>query len=138
MKGGKPKASSRNADRMFSVKNPKGKNGKDSNKPKRPPSAFFVFMEQFRTDFKRKHPNNKLVAVVGKAGGVKWNSMSEEDKAPFVAEADKRKKDYGKVLQAYNKKMDGGGDGDESDKSKSEMNKEEDGESSGEAEVDDK
>jgi len=45
----------------------KGKNVKDPNKPKRPPSAFFVFMEQFRKEYKEKHPKNKSVATVGKA-----------------------------------------------------------------------
>ncbi|GMP63560.1 hypothetical protein CsSME_00025194 [Camellia sinensis var. sinensis] len=49
----------------------KGKAAKDPNKPKRPASAFFVFMEEFRKTYKEKHPNNKSVAAVGKAGGDK-------------------------------------------------------------------
>ncbi|XP_040866101.1 HMG1/2-like protein-like isoform X1 [Glycine max] len=40
------------------------KAAKDPNKPKRPPSAFFVFMSEFREQFKKEHPNNKSVAVV--------------------------------------------------------------------------
>ncbi|CAL5393879.1 unnamed protein product [Camellia sinensis] len=55
----------------------KGKAAKDPNKPKRPASAFFVFMEEFRKMYKEKHPNNKSVAAVGKAGGDKWKSLSE-------------------------------------------------------------
>ncbi|CAL5082741.1 unnamed protein product [Urochloa decumbens] len=55
----------------------KGKAEKDPNKPKRPPSAFFVFMEEFRKDYKEKHPNVKQVSVIGKAGGEKWKSLSE-------------------------------------------------------------
>ncbi|KAL5054526.1 hypothetical protein RYX36_035208, partial [Vicia faba] len=43
------------------------KAAKDPNKPKRPPSAFFVFMADFREQYKRDHPNNKFVAAVGKA-----------------------------------------------------------------------
>ncbi|KAF5958058.1 hypothetical protein HYC85_005283 [Camellia sinensis] len=42
----------------------KGKAAKDPNKPKRPASAFFVFMEEFRKTYKEKHPNNKSVAAV--------------------------------------------------------------------------
>lgn len=50
---------------------------KDPNKPKRPPSAFFVFLEEFRKTFKKENPNVKAVSAVGKAGGAKWKSMSE-------------------------------------------------------------
>ncbi|PQQ02001.1 HMG1/2-like protein isoform X1 [Prunus yedoensis var. nudiflora] len=39
------------------------KAGKDPNKPKRPASAFFVFMEDFREKYKKEHPNNKSVAA---------------------------------------------------------------------------
>ncbi|KAL7181871.1 hypothetical protein ACSBR1_040727 [Camellia fascicularis] len=83
----------------------KGKAAKDPNKPKRPASAFFVFMEEFRKTYKEKHHNNKSVAAVGKAGGDKWKSLSEAEKAPYVAKAEKRKTEYNKTLEAYNKKM---------------------------------
>ncbi|KAL3581646.1 hypothetical protein D5086_015978 [Populus alba] len=49
---------------------------KDPNKPKRPPSSFFVFLEEFRKIYKQEHPNMKAVSAVGKAGGEKWKSMS--------------------------------------------------------------
>ncbi|CAL1369373.1 unnamed protein product [Linum trigynum] len=68
----------------------------DPNKPKRPLSAFFVFMEEFRKEFKEKNPNNKSVAAVGKAGGERWKAMTEADKAPYKAKADKRKAEYEK------------------------------------------
>ncbi|KAI3921966.1 hypothetical protein MKX01_005655, partial [Papaver californicum] len=83
----------------------KEKPTKDPNKPKRPASAFFVFMEEFRQTFKKEHPNNKSVSVVGKAGGDKWKSLSDAEKAPYVAKAEKRKTEYNKVMQAYNKKQ---------------------------------
>ncbi|XP_077222868.1 uncharacterized protein LOC143856512 isoform X2 [Tasmannia lanceolata] len=44
---------------------------KDPNKPKRPPSAFFVFLEEFRKTFKLEHPNVKAVSAnyrLGKPG----------------------------------------------------------------------
>ncbi|PIN17199.1 HMG box-containing protein [Handroanthus impetiginosus] len=126
MKGGKSKADSRKGDSRLAVRKTKKekKAAKDPNKPKRPPSAFFVFMEDFRKQYKEKHPNNKSVAAVGKAGGHKWKSMTEEEKAPFVVKAEKRKEEYGRTMEAYNRKLAGGGD-DESDKSKSEVNDEE-------------
>nr|BCX99744.1 high mobility group B protein 3 [Zostera marina] len=102
------------------------KKDKDPNKPKRPPSAFFVFMEEFRVTFKEKNPKNKSVAVVGKAGGEKWKSFSESEKAPFIAKAEKRKVEYNKAMTLYNKKLAGETVDEEeegvgSDKSKSEV-----------------
>jgi len=142
MKGAKSKAGAK--DTKLSVKaagkKPATKKGKapakDPNKPKRPASAFFVFMEEFRKTYKEKHPENKSVAAVGKAGGNKWKSMSEAEKAPFVAKADKRKSEYNKTIAAYNKKVaEAPADDEESDKSKSEV-EDDDEDQSGEEEDD--
>lgn len=151
MKGGRSKSEAKAGDSRLAVKKrgaaggdragkkpaKKGKAEKDPNKPKRPASAFFVFMEDFRKTYKEKHPNNKSVSVVGKAGGDKWKSMSEAEKAPFVAKAEKRKADYEKTLQAYNKKKEAEekepADDEESDKSRSEVHDDdEDDDESGE------
>uniref|UniRef100_A0ACD5XTD7 Uncharacterized protein n=1 Tax=Avena sativa TaxID=4498 RepID=A0ACD5XTD7_AVESA len=119
----KAKVSARGGDSRLGVKN--GKAEKDPNKPKRPPSAFFVFMEGFRKDYKEKHPNNKQVSVVGKAGGEKWKSLTDAEKAPFVAKAEKLKAEYTKKIEAYNNpQAEASGD---SEKSKSEVNDEDDG-----------
>ncbi|KAF3956149.1 hypothetical protein CMV_018704 [Castanea mollissima] len=113
------KSSKRQAKKPKSAK-------KDPNKPKRPPSAFFVFLEEFRKEYKKEHPEVKAVSAVGKAGGEKWKSMSEAEKAPYEAKAKKRKSDYEKLMKAYNKKQESmAEDGDEeSDRSKSEVNDE--------------
>ncbi|KAJ0538063.1 putative chromatin remodeling & transcriptional activation HMG family [Helianthus annuus] len=130
MKGSKSTGAGTKTDAKLTVKktSAKGKASKDPNKPKRPASAFFVFMEEFRKQFKEEHPDNKSVAAVGKAGGVKWKSMSDADKAPYVAKAEKRKAEYEKNMTAYNKKQAAGGndEDDASDKSKSEVNEGED------------
>ncbi|KDO71479.1 hypothetical protein CISIN_1g031973mg [Citrus sinensis] len=112
MKGGRSKADAVGTDSKLKSKGAragkrtaKPKAAKDPNKPKRPPSAFFVFMEEFRKQFKEAHPNNKSVATVGKAAGEKWKSMSEDEKAPFVERAEKRKSDYNKNMQDYNKQL---------------------------------
>ncbi|KAL6549125.1 high mobility group box 3 [Orobanche hederae] len=141
MKGGKSKAAgSRNADSKLAVKKPTKKEkqaAKDPNKPKRPASAFFIFMEEFRKTYKKEHPKNKAVSAVGKAGGEKWKSMNEAEKAPYVAKQAERKAEYEKNMEAYNRKLAGDGDDDESDKSKSEVNDEDDEEGSEEEEEDD-
>ncbi|KAJ8435809.1 hypothetical protein Cgig2_024792 [Carnegiea gigantea] len=48
-----------------------------------------------------------------------------QEKAPYVEKAEKRKKDYEKVMHAYNKKQAEGAGDDDSDKSRSEVNDEE-------------
>ncbi|KAG0484301.1 hypothetical protein HPP92_008380 [Vanilla planifolia] len=150
MKGGKSKANtSKKADSKLAVKKAvekktkkagtKGKGGKDPNKPKRPPSAFFVFMEQFRKEYKEKNPKNKLVSVVGKAGGDKWKSLSDSEKAPYVAKAEKLKAEYQKKLKAYDADEDTkkeSGDEEASEKSKSEVSDEDDGSDEGDEEDD--
>ncbi|KAL3621556.1 HMG1/2-like protein [Castilleja foliolosa] len=138
MKGANSKAGSGKADSRLAVKNTtkkEAKAAKDPNKPKRPPSAFFVFMEDFRNEYKEKHPSNKSVAVVCKAGGSEWKSMSEEEKAPFVVAAAKRKKDFEHKMETYKRKL-AGGDENESEKSKSEVH-DDDEDGSGEEEDDD-
>ncbi|XP_051117805.1 HMG1/2-like protein isoform X2 [Andrographis paniculata] len=146
MKGGRSKGETKKAEPKLSVKKgavakkpaKKAKTEKDPNKPKRPASAFFVFMEEFRKTYKEKHPNNKSVAAVGKAGGDKWKSMSDAEKGPYIARADKRRAEYEKKLQAYNKKQsEGAAAEEESDKSRSEVNDEDEEDEDGSAEDDD-
>ncbi|XP_042448109.1 DNA-binding protein MNB1B-like [Zingiber officinale] len=141
MKRGKSKTDApKKADTKLSVKKGperaakkprKFKDGKDPNTPKRPQSAFFVFMEEFWKMFKEKNPNNKSVAMVAKAGGDKWKSLTEE-KAPYVAKAAKLKAGYTKTMVSYNKRSRAAAtdeaeeEGEESDKSKSKVNDDDD------------
>ncbi|XP_071724419.1 uncharacterized protein, partial [Rutidosis leptorrhynchoides] len=66
------------------------------------------------------------VAAVGKAGGAEWKTLSDAEKAPYVAKAEKRKDDYNKSMEAYNNKLTAGDndEDEESDKSKSEVHDE--------------
>ncbi|CAE5986724.1 unnamed protein product [Arabidopsis arenosa] len=126
MKGGESKAEATSTDQRLKTRGrkPGKKTKKDPNQPKRPPSAFFVFLEDFRKEFNLANPNNKSVATVGKAAGARWKSMTEEDKAPYVAKAESRKTEYLKTMQQYNMKLANGtsrGEEDDSDKSKSEV-----------------
>ncbi|NP_001235556.1 High mobility group B protein 1-like [Glycine max] len=123
-KVGKRKASGKPEKSRAPKKEKKAK--KDPNKPKRPPSAFLVFLEEFRKTFKAENPLVKAVSVVGKAGGEKWKSLSSAEKAPYEAKAAKRKAEYEKLIKAYEKKQASSADDDESDKSKSEVNDEDD------------
>ncbi|KAG0616730.1 hypothetical protein M758_5G137800 [Ceratodon purpureus] len=109
------------------AKKPKpAKKVKDPNAPKRPPTAFFIFLNEFRKTFKEENPDVKGVTAVGKAGGERWKSMSEAEKQPFMSKAVQKKSEYDKTLSAYKSKQDDEEDeepeAEESDKSKSEIN----------------
>ncbi|KAJ4890134.1 High mobility group B protein 1 [Raphanus sativus] len=119
-KVGKRKAPAEKPSKRETRKEKKAK--KDPNKPKRAPSAFFVFLEDFRQTFKKENPDVKAVSAVGKAGGQKWKSMSQAEKAPYEEKAAKRKAEYEKLMDAYNKSMEEGSD--ESENSLSEVNDE--------------
>ncbi|XWS20839.1 hypothetical protein CRYUN_Cryun30bG0003300 [Craigia yunnanensis] len=130
MKGGKSKSDTKSAKLSVNKKpttkggRKSGKAAKDPNKPKRPASAFFVFMEEFREIYKKDHPKNKSVAA---------------EKRPYVDKAEKRKAEYEKNMKAYNKRQaEGPKDDDlESEKSVSEVNDDDDEEGSGEEDDDD-
>ncbi|KAJ7547762.1 hypothetical protein O6H91_08G103500 [Diphasiastrum complanatum] len=101
---------------------PDRKAKKDPNQPKRPPSAFFVFLEEFRKSYKEKHPDVKGVSVIGKAGGEKWKQLTDTEKQPYVKKALQKKADYDKSLAAYKlKKSNEDASPGESEKSKSEI-----------------
>ncbi|KAH0456735.1 hypothetical protein IEQ34_014642 [Dendrobium chrysotoxum] len=86
-------ASSTQKDRMSK----KEKKGRDSKKRKRPPTAFFLYMEDFRKEFKEANPDNKSVALVAKEGGVKWKSMTDEERKPYMDRAAELKAEYDKA-----------------------------------------
>nr|GMD37821.1 high mobility group B protein 3-like [Ipomoea batatas] len=78
---------------------------KDSGAPKRPLTAFLLFMSDFRKNYKENFPDNKSMAIVGKAGGEKWKAMSDSEKAPYVAKASQLKSEYGNAMQEFKKNV---------------------------------
>uniref|UniRef100_C0HED0 HMG transcription factor n=1 Tax=Zea mays TaxID=4577 RepID=C0HED0_MAIZE len=50
----------------------------DPRAPKKPPTAFFYFMEDFRKIYKQEKPSVKSMQEIGKACGEKWNTMTFE------------------------------------------------------------
>ncbi|CAL4996045.1 unnamed protein product [Urochloa decumbens] len=63
-----------------------GAANKDS-KRKRTPTAFFLFLEDFRKEFKAANPDNKSVSTAAKEAGEKWRSMTDQEKKPYVDKA---------------------------------------------------
>ncbi|KAK9117810.1 hypothetical protein Scep_015903 [Stephania cephalantha] len=79
----------------------KAKKVKDPNMPKRPATAFFLFMDDFRKTFKEQNPDKKNVSVVAKEGGEKWKSMTDEEKKPYADKAAELKTEYEKALEQH-------------------------------------
>lgn len=75
------------------------KKDSDSNKPKRPPTAFFLFMDDFRKEYKEAHPDSKGVTGVAKEAGEKWKNMTDEEKKPYLDKAAELKADYSKAME---------------------------------------
>jgi hypothetical protein len=73
-------------------KSPAKKKGKakDPNKPKRPPSAFFLFGSDRRPKLKKEQPD-LVFTEVGKTLGAEWRGMSDKQKKKYVTEAAKLK-----------------------------------------------
>ncbi|KAL0692242.1 hypothetical protein Bca4012_059422 [Brassica carinata] len=77
------------------------KKSSSSNKPKRPLTAFFIFMADFRKTFKEENPDAN-VKDVAKQGGEKWKSLDEEEKKVYLDKAAELKAEYNKSLESSN------------------------------------
>ncbi|KAJ0238114.1 High mobility group B protein 7 [Hirschfeldia incana] len=90
------------AKRLRKAKNDdKNKKSSSSNKPKRPLTAFFIFMADFRKTFKEENPDAG-VKDVAKQGGEKWKSLDEEEKKVYLDKAAELKAEYNKSLESSN------------------------------------
>lgn len=80
---------------------------KDVNAPKRPQSAYILWMASpmgrqkvlaDNPDLIGKHPSQ-----VVKLAAARWNQITDEEKTPFVNQAEKHKAEYKLKLEAYKK-----------------------------------
>merc|ERR1719411_709039 len=69
-------------------------------KPKRPASAYFLFLMDVRADLVKKNPSWG-VAETGKAIGKMWANLGDSGKAKYLAKAQKAKEKYDGVLARY-------------------------------------
>ncbi|KAJ4898879.1 high mobility group B protein 7-like [Raphanus sativus] len=86
------------AKRVRKAKDEK-KSSASNNKPKRPLTAFFIFMNDFRKTFKEENPSSN-VKDVAKQGGEKWKSLTEEEKKVYLDKAAELKAEYNKSLES--------------------------------------
>ncbi|XP_006659014.1 high mobility group B protein 7 [Oryza brachyantha] len=76
------------------TKKGKGDDDNKKKKGKRPPTAFFLFLADFRKEYKAEHPGNKSVSAAAKEGGERWKAMSDEEKKPYLDKAAELKAEY--------------------------------------------
>ncbi|XP_015794483.1 high mobility group protein DSP1 isoform X2 [Tetranychus urticae] len=79
------------------------KPARDANKPKRPGTAFMLFMGDFRKEMAGKEPEGG-VAALAKLGGERWRGMTDEEKRPYVEKQNEEKVRYEANMEDYRRK----------------------------------
>ncbi|VDH96607.1 high mobility group protein B3-like [Mytilus galloprovincialis] len=75
-----------------------GKPMKDENKPKRPQSAYFLFLADYRIKMKGSDISNKdLICSAGKV----WGDMSSKEKKPYQDKNAEEVKKFEKLMKDY-------------------------------------
>merc|ERR1712007_39694 len=77
---------------------------KDPNAPRRPLSAYFLWLGDNRAEIAKALPDGHKVADVAKAGGEQWKKASAATKKKYEDQATTMKEEYNKELEAYSKK----------------------------------
>lgn len=81
---------------------------KDPNAPKRPRNAYFMFLDTVRGEIsdkiKAENPDVKhpqRLGMIAKEAKARWDALSAEEKAPFIASADEDKTRYTEAKKEY-------------------------------------
>lgn len=77
-------------------------------KPKKPPTAFFYFLEDFRKEFQEQNPDVRSMRDIGKACGEKWKIMTYEEKVHYYDIATEKRREFDRAMTYFNKKKEGG------------------------------
>ncbi|KAI6703461.1 hypothetical protein NL676_012597 [Syzygium grande] len=76
----------------------------DAKMPKKPPTAFFYFLEDFRKDYQERNPDVKSMRDIGKACGEKWKTMTYEEKVHYYDLANEKRREFDKAMAEYIKR----------------------------------
>ncbi|XP_014779380.1 high mobility group protein B1 [Octopus bimaculoides] len=79
----------------------KQKNSGDPNKPKRPQSSYFLFLNDFRLKMNGKGIDHKEIL---RLAGEEWRKMTDEVKKPYEKRNREEKKKYDVAIAEYKKK----------------------------------
>ncbi|EFH57594.1 high mobility group family protein, partial [Arabidopsis lyrata subsp. lyrata] len=81
-----------------------------SKMPKKPPTAFFFFLEDFRKQYQEENPEVKSMReVIGKTCGEKWKTMTYEEKVKYYDIATEKREEFHRAMTEYTKRMESGG-----------------------------
>ncbi|KVH95354.1 High mobility group (HMG) box domain-containing protein [Cynara cardunculus var. scolymus] len=78
--------------------NKKNKKERDPLKPKRPESAYFLFMNERRAALVAE---NKTAVEIAKITGEEWKNMTEKQKACYEKKAKKKNEKYNQEMEVY-------------------------------------
>merc|ERR1711934_276479 len=88
--------------KMPKIKDKKGKKLKDPNAPKRPLSAYFIWLGEFRNRMKIENPQMvRDVKIFGVTAGEEWKKVSEEEREPFQQRHLILKANYEEAMKNY-------------------------------------
>ncbi|KAH8118729.1 high mobility group box domain-containing protein, partial [Phellopilus nigrolimitatus] len=79
-------------------------NIKDPNAPKKPLSAYFMFLHHIRADralVREVFGEERETTAQSVLAAAKWRSMTDEERKPFLAQAEKEKLDYEAARRLY-------------------------------------
>jgi len=76
---------------------------KDPDRPKKGKTSYMYFAEDNRTEIREKFPDATM-GDISKELGKKWQTLSEKDKEPYIALANKDKERYEEDMEAYKNK----------------------------------
>ncbi|XP_011700729.1 PREDICTED: FACT complex subunit Ssrp1 [Wasmannia auropunctata] len=114
----KPKSAKTVSEKPRKQRKPKKE--RDANKPKRPPTAFMLWLNSTRDTIKADNPGI-AVTEIAKKGGEMWREL--KDKSEWEAKAAKAKKEYAASMKEY--EASGGGKAKETKEKKTEKKKKE-------------
>eukprot|EP00931_Biecheleriopsis_adriatica_P008539 TRINITY_DN1096_c0_g1_i1.p1 TRINITY_DN1096_c0_g1~~TRINITY_DN1096_c0_g1_i1.p1 ORF type:complete len:227 (-),score=98.18 TRINITY_DN1096_c0_g1_i1:145-765(-) len=101
-------------------KEKEGKKKKDANAPKRPQSAYSVFLSENREAILKSLPAGaNPITDVAKKAGEQWKALSANAKKPYETTAEKLKAEYQKAMEEY-KKTQGNDAADDDDEAEAE------------------
>jgi len=73
---------------------------KDPNRPKQPPSSYFMFANEVRAELVAELGKSNL-GLIGKKTGQMWRELSEENKQKYITEAKKQREVFKEKMVAY-------------------------------------
>eukprot|EP00004_Rigifila_ramosa_P001003 TRINITY_DN1099_c0_g2_i1.p1 TRINITY_DN1099_c0_g2~~TRINITY_DN1099_c0_g2_i1.p1 ORF type:complete len:421 (-),score=121.76 TRINITY_DN1099_c0_g2_i1:241-1458(-) len=71
-------------DRREKRKEKKEKKARRRVGPKKPSTAFFLFLQEYRAAYQRDHPEVKAIKDIAKLAGEMWKTMEPDRKQPYI------------------------------------------------------